>query len=74
MSYNAECVTATMGLFLWSRLRHDVVALAALMACVVAGVVPGAEAFAGFGHPAVITVADIPSSETHPAWFGRPVC
>jgi di/tricarboxylate transporter len=50
-------LTATMGLFLWSRLRHDVVALAALMACVVAGVVPGAEAFAGFGHPAVITVA-----------------
>lgn len=47
----------TMGLFLWGRLRHDVVALAALMACVVTGLVPAAEAFAGFGHPAVITVA-----------------
>jgi len=47
----------TMGLFLWGRLRHDVVALASLMACVVTGLVPAAEAFAGFGHPAVITVA-----------------
>lgn len=50
-------LAATMGLFLWGRFRHDVVALLALMACVVAGLVPGAEAFAGFGHPAVITVA-----------------
>ena len=50
-------LTATMGLFLWGRLRHDIVALMALMACVLAGLVPGAEAFAGFGHPAVITVA-----------------
>jgi len=50
-------LAAMMALFLWGRLRHDVVALAALMACVVTGLVPGAEAFAGFGHPAVITVA-----------------
>ncbi|MGX0975389.1 di/tricarboxylate transporter [Roseovarius sp. MBR-51] len=47
----------TMGLFLWGRLRHDVVALSSLMACVVTGLVPAADAFAGFGHPAVITVA-----------------
>ena len=47
----------TVGLFLWGKLRHDVVALASLMACVVVGLVPAAEAFAGFGHPAVITVA-----------------
>jgi len=47
----------TLTLFLWGRLRHDVVALSALMACVVTGLVPAAEAFAGFGHPAVITVA-----------------
>ena len=46
-----------LGLFLWGRLRHDVVALAALMATVVVGLVPAQEAFAGFGHPAVITVA-----------------
>ena len=47
----------TLALFLWGRLRHDVVALSALMACVVTGLVPAADAFAGFGHPAVITVA-----------------
>ncbi len=50
-------LTATMALFLWGRFRHDIVALLALMACVVAGLVPAAEAFVGFGHPAVITVA-----------------
>ncbi len=48
---------AMMGLFLWGRLRHDVVALAALMACVLTGLVPTGEAFSGFDHPAVITVA-----------------
>ncbi|MCA1775332.1 MAG: SLC13 family permease [Loktanella sp.] len=50
-------LAATMGLFLWGRFRHDVVALAALMASVLAGLVPADLAFAGFGHPAVITVA-----------------
>lgn len=50
-------LTGTMALFLWGRLRHDIVALAALMACVIAGLVSAEEAFAGFGHPAVITVA-----------------
>tara|TARA_R110002020_G_scaffold98736_17_gene234853 strand:+ start:449 stop:2311 length:1863 start_codon:yes stop_codon:yes gene_type:complete len=50
-------LAATVGLFLWGRFRHDVVALAALMACVIAGLVPAEDAFSGFGHPAVITVA-----------------
>ena len=50
-------LAALMALFLWGRLRHDLVALLALMACVVAGLVPAADAFAGFAHPAVITVA-----------------
>lgn len=48
---------ATVAMFLWGRWRHDMVAAAALLACVAAGLVPAAEAFAGFGHPAVITVA-----------------
>ena len=50
-------LAAMLLLFLWGRLRHDLVALAALMTCVIAGLVPADEAFAGFGHPAVITVA-----------------
>jgi di/tricarboxylate transporter len=53
----AAILAATVALFLWGRWRHDMVALAALIACVVAGLVPGEAAFAGFGHPAVITVA-----------------
>jgi len=48
---------ATVVLFLWGRWRHDLVALAALMACVLLGLVSADQAFRGFGHPAVITVA-----------------
>lgn len=48
---------ATIAMFLWGRWRHDMVAAGSLLACVLAGLVPPAEAFAGFGHPAVITVA-----------------
>ena len=44
-------------MFLWGRWRHDMVAAGALLACVLAGLVPSREAFLGFGHPAVITVA-----------------
>jgi len=47
----------TVILFIWGRWRHDLVAASALLACVIAGLVPGSEAFEGFGHPAVITVA-----------------
>jgi Trk K+ transport system NAD-binding subunit len=50
-------LAATVGMFLWGRFRHDIVALTALLACVAAGLVPSGSAFAGFGHPAVITVA-----------------
>lgn len=46
-------------LFMWGRWRHDVVALAALLACVFAGLVAPDEAFTGFSHPAVITVAAV---------------
>ena len=50
-------LVVTIGLFVWGRWRHDLVALASLLACVLLGLVPGGSAFAGFGHPAVITVA-----------------
>ena len=48
---------ATVAMFLWSRWRHDMVAAGALLACVLAGLIVPADAFAGFGHPAVISVA-----------------
>lgn len=47
----------TLGMFLWGRWRHDMVAMGALLACVLGGLIEPAEAFSGFGHPAVITVA-----------------
>ncbi len=48
---------ATVAMFLWGRWRHDMVAAGALLACVLAGLIVPADAFAGFGHPAVISVA-----------------
>lgn len=50
-------LSATMAMFLWGRWRHDMVALGALIACVVGGLVAPEQAFSGFGHPAVVTVA-----------------
>lgn len=49
----------TVILFVWGRWRYDVVALVALLAVTVTGIIPGDRAFAGFGHPAVITVAAV---------------
>ena len=45
------------GLLVWGRWRYDVVAFAALLAAVLAGLVPAPLAFSGFSHPATITVA-----------------
>ncbi|MGP9819624.1 SLC13 family permease [Salinarimonas sp. NSM] len=50
-------LAAAIVLFVSGRWRHDMVAVAALVACVAAGLVPADAAFAGFGHPAVVTVA-----------------
>ena len=49
----------TPGLFVWNRLRFDVVSMLALLAVAMAGLVPSDQLFAGFGHPAVITVAAV---------------
>lgn len=45
--------------FVLDRWRYDLVAMGALLAVAVLGLVPAEEVFAGFGHPAVITVAAI---------------
>ncbi len=52
-------LAATVGMFVWGRFRHDVVAIGSLIACVLVGLVEAEAAFAGFGHPAVITVASV---------------
>jgi di/tricarboxylate transporter len=49
----------TLILFIWGKLRYDIVAILALGFLAVWGIVPAEQAFIGFGHPAVITVAAI---------------
>ncbi len=46
-------------LFILGKWRYDVVAILALLAATVAGVIPPENSFLGFGHPAVVTVAAI---------------
>ncbi|KAG1702815.1 Methylmalonyl-CoA mutase [Nymphon striatum] len=52
-------LASTLVLFASGQLRYDYVAILALLTGVFLGVVPAASAFAGFGHPAVITVAAV---------------
>jgi len=63
MSYEQLAISAvlviTMVLFGWGRWRYDLVAMFALLACVLLHLVDASDAFVGFGHPAVITVAAV---------------
>ena len=54
-----------MGLFVWGRLRYDLVAALSLLAAVVAGIVPAEEAFKGFSDDIVIIVGA-------PSWSAPP--
>ena len=42
---------------IWGRWRYDLVAFIALLAALLAGVVPKEDAFSGFGHPATVIIA-----------------
>ncbi len=50
-------IISVLFLFIWGRWRYDIVALMALGACALCGLVPVDDIFSGFGHPATITVA-----------------
>ena len=50
-------IGAMMALFVWGRLRYDLVAVLALFAGIVAGIVPYDKAFSGFSDDIVIIVA-----------------
>jgi di/tricarboxylate transporter len=50
-------LVVTLGLFIWDRLRYDVVALISLLAAIATGVVPMAKAFTGFSDQIVVVVA-----------------
>ena len=55
----AGILTLTLILLMRGKLRYDFIGLLCLFLCVAFGLVPSAEAFLGFSHPAVITVAAI---------------
>ncbi|MES2907434.1 MAG: SLC13 family permease [Pseudomonadota bacterium] len=52
-------IAGSIVLFITERWRYDIIALIALFASVVTGVVPAAKAFSGFSDPVVITVGAI---------------
>ncbi len=50
-------ILGMMALFIWGRLRYDVVALLSLLAEIVAGIVPPEKAFSGFSDDIIIIIA-----------------
>ena len=50
-TYSPSC------LFIWGKVRYDALAIGALFVLVVLEIIPANDAFAGFAHPAVVTVA-----------------
>ncbi len=60
---NEAIVFAVLGLslvlFIVGKWRYDIVAVLALLVLAIAGIVPAEDAYKGFGHPAVITVAAV---------------
>ncbi|WP_052378340.1 SLC13 family permease [Polycyclovorans algicola] len=52
-------LTLILALFVWDRFPYEAVAIAALVVLVLLGNIDAGEAFAGLGHPAVITVAAV---------------
>ena len=50
-------ILSLLGLFIWGKFRYDALAASALVALIILGVIPTNQAFDGFAHPAVITVA-----------------
>jgi len=55
----AVILALTILMFIWGKYRHDIVAALSLGACVLTGLISSEQAFVGFGHPAVITVAAV---------------
>ena len=50
-------IISLLGMFIWSNFRYDALAVGALVILIIIGVIPANQAFDGFAHPAVITVA-----------------
>lgn len=50
-------ILGTLGMFVWGRVRYDVVALGSLLAGVLLGVIPAKSAFDGFKNDVVLIIA-----------------
>ena len=50
-------LVSLLALFIWGKIRYDALAVGALFVLVVLNIIPANDAFVGFAHPAVITVA-----------------
>jgi di/tricarboxylate transporter len=63
VTFDQAAIFALLGaallLFVRGTWRYDLVALLALLLATLLGIVPADRAFAGFGHPAVVTVAAV---------------
>ena len=56
-SFAFAIIAGMMALFVWGRLRYDLVAVLTLLAALAAGIVPHDKAFSGFSDDIVIIVA-----------------
>jgi len=52
-------VGAMLALFVWDRVRYDLVAALALLAAMLTGIVPAAKAFEGFANQVIIIIASV---------------
>jgi di/tricarboxylate transporter len=52
-------VGAMLALFVWDRVRYDLVAALALLAAMLTGIVPAAKAFEGFSNQVIIIIASV---------------
>jgi len=52
-------VGAMLALFVWDRIRYDLVAALALLAAMLTGIVPAAKAFEGFSNQVIIIIASV---------------
>lgn len=61
MDQNIVFITLALALilFIWDKVRYDIVAFCTLFTLVVFKIIPSSEAFKGLSHPAVITVAAV---------------
>ena len=59
MTITLIVLALTIALFIWGRVRSDIVALSALVVLIFAGILTPTEALAGFSSPVVIMMTGL---------------